>query len=70
MVKNDLLDETGLSTLNYECVFELAVSDLGLNVDYFSNAPSSNEKVTFWKLHGSCNFMPKNIQARHCVQYM
>ena len=69
VVNNNLQNEIILSTLNYECVFELAVSGLGLSVDYFSKTPSSNKKVTFWKLHGSCNFMPKNIQATGAVQF-
>ena len=64
VVRNNLQKEIIFSTLNYDCIFELAVSGLGLKVDYFSNTPSSNKKITFWKLHGSCNFIPKNIQAR------
>lgn len=69
LVNNNLQNEIILSTLNYECIFDLAISGLGLSVDYFSNTPSSNKKVTFWKLHGSCNFIPRNIQATRGVQF-
>jgi len=69
ILKNNLQEQIVLSTINYECVFELAVSNLGLSIDYFSTKPSNNQKITFWKLHGSCNFKPKNIQATSGVTF-
>jgi len=57
------------STINYECLIELVVSSLGLQIDYFSDTPSSKEKITLWKLHGSCNFMPRGLSATRGVLY-
>ncbi len=46
-----------LSTLNYECLLELAASRQGLQVEY-GEAPVRASGVRIWKLHGSCNFIP------------
>ena len=50
------------STLNYECVLELSASGLGLRVHYWQDDLESGA-IRVWKLHGSCNFLSKNIQA-------
>jgi len=62
LVKKDLLANTLFSTLNYECLLELAASDLGLKVNYFDEP--ANDLFTLWKLHGSCNFKLKGIEAQ------
>jgi len=52
------------SSLNYDCLFEFAVSMAGRVVNYFDNAPASDSNITIWKLHGSCNFLPEgNVTA-------
>ncbi len=50
------------STLNYECLLEIAASALGLKVDYGESEVTSNT-VQIMKLHGSCNFLSGGIQA-------
>ncbi len=51
-----------ISTLNYDCLLELAAVSLGKRVHYWnSEAPSGSLKV--WKLHGSCNFLSAGVQA-------
>src|SRR3972149_5168023 len=69
ILKNNMGERIILSTINYECILELAISSLGLQADYFSDSPSNKEKITLWKLHGSCNFMPKGIGATRGVTY-
>jgi hypothetical protein len=46
------------SSLNYDCLFEVAVSMAGRAVNYFDDAPASDSDIILWKLHGSCNFLP------------
>ena len=46
------------SSLNYDCLFEVALSMAGRAVNYFHNAPASDSDIIIWKLHGSCNFLP------------
>lgn len=46
------------SSLNYDCLFEIAVSMSGRSINYFANAPASDSDIIIWKLHGSCNFLP------------
>ena len=46
------------SSLNYECLFEIAGSMAGRTINYFSDAPTSKSDIIFWKIHGSCNFLP------------
>ncbi|MCD6434226.1 MAG: hypothetical protein J7L14_01285 [Candidatus Diapherotrites archaeon] len=46
------------SSLNYDCLFEVAVSMAGRAVNYFDNTPASDSDIAIWKLHGSCNFLP------------
>ncbi|MGI0046754.1 MAG: hypothetical protein ACREBB_06150 [Nitrosotalea sp.] len=43
------------STLNYDCLAELAASSLGIQVNYNPNTQSGQLDVL--KLHGSCNFL-------------
>jgi hypothetical protein len=57
--------ETLFSSLNYECLLEIAASALGLTVHY-GDIPPPPDSMTVWKLHGSCNFIPdpKSISLR------
>ncbi len=50
----NLLKNTIISTLNYECLCEFAASLEGITVEYFGKAENDNAKI--WKIHGSCNF--------------
>lgn len=60
----DNLDQAGklgsvrFSSLNYDCLFELAARLSGRSFDYFGDVPTSNSSMLVWKLHGSCNFLP------------
>ena len=49
---------TLFSTLNYECVLELAACQRGLKIDYNEHGQLAADSVRVWKLHGSCNFIP------------
>lgn len=57
-----------ISTLNYECVLEFALSDEGLPINYF-DPTSSNQEICVWKLHGSCNFLPEGMSAGRGVSF-
>ena len=61
---------TLFSTLNYECVLELAASQQGVSVNY-NELPNPANSVTVWKLHGSCNFIPnpQEISMRRGASY-
>lgn len=50
------------STLNYECVLELAASARGMTIEY-GEGETSADIVRIWKLHGSCNFISANLQV-------
>lgn len=51
------------STLNYDCIAELAASSVGMTVNYkIDSMPSDQFDVL--KLHGSCNFLLKGITGR------
>lgn len=65
------LSETLFSSLNYECIFELAASRVGLSVHYPDTAPPPSS-VVVWKLHGSCNFIPdpRQISMTREASYM
>lgn len=52
-----LLRRTAVASLNYECVFEVAVSLLGLRLSMNLDAPPAGQVLLF-KPHGSCNFLP------------
>lgn len=54
---------TIFSTLNYECLFEIAVSNSGRAVAYSDEGPGAESAITLLKLHGSCNFIPSGGAA-------
>ena len=56
------LGDTFFSTLNYECVLETAARNHGFSrVEFFREAPTDDEALTVWKIHGSCNFLPASV---------
>jgi hypothetical protein len=58
------------STLNYECLLELAGVKSSLKIGYFTDPKSSdNENLPVWKLHGSCNFKITGMNATRGVQF-
>jgi hypothetical protein len=59
---------TLFSSLNYECVFELAASACGHPVEY-GDRPLDPRAVRVWKLHGSCNFIPDGVEVHPAVQW-
>ncbi len=65
----NLIQDTIFSTLNYDCLLEIAAHLAGLKIKYFSNP--DNDSAAIWKLHGSCNFVVRDIKAkRDNVTYM
>jgi hypothetical protein len=62
-----LLSKTLLSTLNYECICEIAAFHAGVNIDYFGK--DENESAKIWKIHGSCNFKLEGIEATRDVSF-
>jgi hypothetical protein len=57
----DLIDCVQVATLNYECLFEVASSRVGVNVNMSGEPNPGTLSVT--KPHGSCNFLAKvNIE--------
>lgn len=58
-----------LGTLNYECLLEIAISLNGQTVGYFMDPETDNDLVPVWKLHGSCNFKVKGLEATRGVSY-
>jgi hypothetical protein len=48
---------TGIATLNYECVLELASNRVGLQFAYWDDEPAEG-RLLVWKPHGSCNLIP------------
>lgn len=50
------------SSLNYECVFELAArQSVCSKINYFGDR--SEDGLTVWKIHGSCNFLSGSIRG-------
>ncbi|MBX0325577.1 hypothetical protein EGH21_21365 [Halomicroarcula sp. F13] len=59
--------ETVLSSLNYECLLEEAMSDFGHKINYFPD--ELGEAATVLKPHGSCNFLSQNLTAQGDIQF-
>ncbi len=58
----DALEGTYFSTLNYECVLESAAREYGFRaIDYVSKKGTTESVLSVWKIHGSCNFLPKSV---------
>ena len=65
--RKKLLGSTLISTVNYDCLIEGAASKNGLAIAYFDKPNNTN--LALIKLHGSCNFIPKNMSATRGVSY-
>lgn len=65
--EKNLLGDSLISTINYECLLEIAAAKNKLQVNY--SPKPTNEALTILKLHGSCNFIPQNISATRGVSY-
>ncbi len=63
----NILKSTIISTLNYECICEIAAINSGVEVEYFGNDDS--EKLKIWKIHGSCNFKLQSINVSRGVSF-
>lgn len=61
--EKSLLKNTVISTLNYECLLELAANRVGLSVSYFREPDQDENAASIWKIHGSCNFQLTGIQV-------
>lgn len=63
-------DDVYWSTINYECLLELAASQLGYQIAYFPDLNGSKSNVLpILKLHGSCNFKVTGFEATRGVRY-
>lgn len=49
------------STLNYDCTLEFSLLRQNISISYFDEG--NKKAVPIWKLHGSCNFFSKYVQA-------
>lgn len=58
-----LLGATVLSSLNYECLLELAVTHAGGIVEYQAGPTGQGQSAAVCKLHGSANFDVSSMQA-------
>ena len=54
------------STLNYDCIAELAASSIGLAVNYDIDKVNTNSFNTL-KIHGSCNFINDAAQGKGTI---
>lgn len=57
------------STLNYECVLEIAGSLSGFQIGYFADPGQDDKVLPVWKLHGSCNFKVTGLEAGRGVSF-
>lgn len=57
-----------LSTLNYDCVLELELSNADLVVDYWGLS-TSPRSVRVMKLHGSANMIPIGVRMNRGIRY-
>ena len=59
---DDVFEQCIFSSLNYDVLLEIALSKLAKQINYFESNPTGG--IPVWKLHGSCNFIPKNLSAQ------
>lgn len=58
----DALHGTYYSSLNYECILEIAARQYGFKeISYDATSPTTAGVFATWKLHGSCNFLPASV---------
>ena len=58
LIVRKLLQRTAFATLNYECILDHAIYQLGLKAAHFEPEPPKGN-VLVWKPHGSCNLLPQ-----------
>jgi hypothetical protein len=56
-----------LSTLNYETLLEQATRKREMEADYFA-FPSPDDRVSVFKLHGSCSFVLQGVDATGSIE--
>jgi hypothetical protein len=64
-----IISDCLISTLNYECLLEIAAGLNGFRINYFADPIDDDSNATIWKLHGSCNFKVSGIDADRSVQF-
>lgn len=57
------------STINYECLAEIALTQADRSFHYFPGSDLEPDDVRLFKLHGSCNFKVTNLKATRGVHY-
>ncbi|MDH5184338.1 MAG: hypothetical protein OEX12_10650 [Gammaproteobacteria bacterium] len=62
-----ILHKTLFSTLNYDCILEFCLAEMGHNISYFDD--DHIDSVPVWKLHGSSNMFSHGVQAGQGVSY-
>lgn len=67
--KRNVLEETVLSTINYDCLIDYALEKL--NVNYSYSISNINNTIVVLKIHGSCNYLldPKVISVKSGAKY-
>jgi len=65
--QNNLHNDIIWSTLNYDCLQELSMKRFHLLPDYFDMYKKQSVKIEYWKLHGSCNFIPALMETGKSV---
>src|ERR1035437_10709658 len=68
--EKELLSENVFSTLNYDCLLELATIPNQIAIAYSLPFGEVKDSLLVWKLHGSCNFILDGIVARRGTSYM
>ncbi|MFW9889627.1 MAG: hypothetical protein ACFFER_15670 [Candidatus Thorarchaeota archaeon] len=69
LVSKGLIEDCVFSTLNYDCLLEIALSMAKRRILYFNRKVVDSSDSIMWKLHGSCNFIPENIRATRGVSF-
>ena len=59
VIKKEQLNKTLFSTINYECLMEIAFQKAGVGFNIFEI--SEYERIKLLKLHGSCNFALQGV---------
>jgi hypothetical protein len=60
---------TLFSTLNYERILEYDICQQGMSIDWWNFPSLYADFASVFKLHGSCNFVPRDVQATRDVGY-
>lgn len=64
--RKDFLERLMLGSLNYDCLLEQALLELGLTVDYVLDDPHGRGSIPVAKIHGSCNFITEDLFSSRC----